>query len=237
MNATDFTVKIFADGADIAGIRKLAADPLIKGFTTNPTLMRKVGITDYEAFSKEVLDVIEGHPISFEVFADDDAEIERQALKIASWGDNVYVKIPVMTTNGVSTPVLAGRLASQGVQLNVTAMMTVQQVEEVLPSLEGGPASYVSLFAGRVADTGVDPIPMMIEALAIIAHEPQIELIWASPRELLNIVQANDIGCDVITVTHDLLGKLSGLGKDLHQFSLETVLMFHGDANASGFQL
>ena len=237
MNANDFTVKIFADGADIAGIRKLAADPLIKGFTTNPTLMRKVGITDYEAFSKEVLDVIEGRPISFEVFADNDAEIERQALKIASWGDNIYVKIPVMTTNGVSTAALAGRLASQGVQLNVTAMMTVQQVEEVLPSLEGGPASHVSLFAGRVADTGVDPIPMMKEVLAIIASEPQIELIWASPRELLNIVQANDIGCDVITVTHDLLGKLSGLGKDLHQFSLETVLMFHGDANASGFQL
>jgi transaldolase len=237
MNANDFTVKIFADGADIAGIRKLAADPLIKGFTTNPTLMRKVGITDYEGFSKEVLDVIEGRPISFEVFADDDAEIERQALKIASWGDNIYVKIPVMTTNGVSTAALAGRLASQGVQLNITAMMTVQQVEEVLPSLEGGPASYVSLFAGRVADTGVDPIPMMKEVLAIIAGEPQIELIWASPRELLNIVQANDIGCDVITVTHDLLGKLSGLGKDLHQFSLETVLMFHGDANASGFQL
>jgi transaldolase len=237
MNATDFTVKVFADGADIAGIRKLAADPLIKGFTTNPTLMRKVGITDYEAFSKEVLDVIEGRPISFEVFADDDAEIERQALKIASWGENIYVKIPVMTTNGVSTAPLAGRLASQGVQLNITAMMTVQQVEEVLPSLEGGPASYVSLFAGRVADTGVDPIPMMKEVLSIIASEPQIELIWASPRELLNIVQANDIGCDVITVTHDLLGKLSGLGKDLHQFSLETVLMFHGDANASGFQL
>jgi transaldolase len=237
MNATDFNVKIFADGADIAGIRKLAADPLIKGFTTNPTLMRKVGITDYEAFSKEVLDIIEGRPISFEVFADDDAEMERQALKIASWGDNVYVKIPVMTTNGVSTSVLAGRLAAQGIQLNVTAMMTVQQVEEVLPSLAGGPASYVSLFAGRVADTGVDPIPMMQEALSIIASEPQIELIWASPRELLNIVQANDIGCNVITVTHDLLGKLSGLGKDLHQFSLETVLMFHGDASASGFQL
>jgi transaldolase len=237
MNATDFTVKIFADGADIAGIRKLAADPLIKGFTTNPTLMRKVGITDYEAFSKEVLDIIEGRPISFEVFADEDAEMERQALKIASWGDNVYVKIPVMTTNGVATAALAGRLASQGVQLNVTAMMTVQQVEEVLPSLAGGPASYVSLFAGRVADTGVDPILMMKEVLSIIASEPQIELIWASPRELLNIVQANDIGCDVITVTHDLLGKLSGLGKDLHQFSLETVLMFHGDASASGFQL
>jgi transaldolase len=237
MNATDFTVKIFADGADIAGIRKLAADPLIKGFTTNPTLMRKVGITDYEAFSKEVLDIIEGRPVSFEVFADEDAEMERQALKIASWGDNVYVKIPVMTTNGVATAALAGRLASQGVQLNVTAMMTVQQVEEVLPSLAGGPASYVSLFAGRVADTGVDPILMMKEVLSIIASEPQIELIWASPRELLNIVQANDIGCDVITVTHDLLGKLSGLGKDLHQFTLETVLMFHGDASASGFQL
>jgi transaldolase len=237
MNANDFTVKIFADGADIAGIRKLAADPLIKGFTTNPTLMRKVGITDYEGFGKEVLDVIEGRPISFEVFADEDAEIERQALKIASWGENVYVKIPVMTTNGVSTADLAGHLASLGVQLNITAMMTVQQVEEVLPSLEGGPASYVSLFAGRVADTGVDPIPMMKEVLSIIASEPQIELIWASPRELLNIVQANDIGCDVITVTHDLLGKLSGLGKNLHQFSLETVLMFHGDASASGFQL
>ena len=179
MHASDFTVKIFADGADIAGIRKLAADPVIKGFTTNPTLMRKAGLTDYEGFSKEVLDVIEGRPISFEVFADDDDNMERQALKLASWGSNVYVKIPVMTTNGVSTSALAGRLAAQGVQLNVTAMMTVQQVEEVLPSLAGGPASYVSLFAGRVADTGVDPIPTMKEVLSIIASEPQIELIWA----------------------------------------------------------
>jgi transaldolase len=237
LSASDFTVKIFADGADLSGIRKLAADPVIKGFTTNPTLMRKVGITDYEAFGKDVLDIIGDRPISFEVFADDDASIERQALKLASWGSNVYVKIPVMTTNGVPTVELARRLAAQGVQLNVTAMMTLAQVEDVLPSLANGPASYVSLFAGRVADTGVDPIPMMKDVLSAIASQPQIELIWASPRELLNIVQANDIGCHVITVTHDLLGRLSGLGKDLTQFSLETVLMFHEDASASGYQL
>lgn len=237
LSAADFNVKIFADGADLAGIRKLADDPVITGFTTNPTLMRKAGISDYEGFAREVLEIIGDRPVSFEVFADDDENIERQALMLASWGSNVYVKIPVMTTNGVSTAPLAGRLAAQGVQLNVTAMMTLHQVEEVLPSLAGGPASYVSLFAGRVADTGVDPLPMMKEALALIASEPQIELIWGSPRELLNIVQANEIGCDVITVTHDLLSKLSGLGKDLHEFSLDTVRMFYGDASASGFQL
>jgi transaldolase len=236
-SASELKVKVFADGADIAGIQKLADDPFIKGFTTNPTLMRKVGITDYESFGRDVLEIIGDRPISFEVFADDATTMARQAIKLASWGSNVYVKIPVMTTNGVATTELAQHLANEGVQLNVTAMMTARQVEEVLPSLTGGPASYVSLFAGRVADTGVDPIPMMKQVLALIASEPQIELIWASPREVLNIVQADEIGCDVITVTHDLLAKLSGLGKDLTQFSLETVVMFHEDANASGFQL
>jgi transaldolase len=237
LSASELKVKVFADGADLTGIQKLAEDPVIKGFTTNPTLMRKAGVTDYESFGREVLDIIGDRPISFEVFADDASAMTRQALKLASWGSNVYVKIPIMTTNGVSTTELTSRLANEGVQLNVTAMMTIEQVEDVLPSLAEGPPSYVSLFAGRVADTGVDPIPMMRDVLALIAPHPQIELIWASPREVLNIVQANDIGCDVITVTHDLLAKLSGLGKDLTQFSLETVVMFHEDASASGFQL
>jgi transaldolase len=237
LRASELKVKVFADGADLAGIQKLAADPLIKGFTTNPTLMRKAGISDYESFAKDVLGIIGDRPISFEVFADDGEAMTKQALKLASWGPNVYVKIPVTTTNGDPTVELARHLAGEGVQLNVTAMMTVQQVEDVLPSLAGGPASYVSLFAGRVADTGVDPIPMMKQVLSIISAEPQVELIWASPREVLNIVQADEIGCDVITVTHDLLSKLSGLGKDLTQFSLETVVMFYEDASASGFQL
>jgi transaldolase len=237
VSSADFKVKVFADGADLGTIRRLAADPFIKGFTTNPTLMRKAGITDYETFGREMIEIVGNRPISFEVFADDAASIERQALKIAAWGPNVYVKIPVTTTDGVPTTGLVGHLASEGVQINVTAMMTVAQVEEVFPALAGGPPSYVSVFAGRIADSGRDPIPAMVETLKVIATEPQIELIWASPREVLNLVQADEIGCHVITVTHDLLAKLGGLGKDLTQFSLETVRMFFDDAKASGFGL
>jgi transaldolase len=235
--SADLKVKVFADGADLGTIRRLAADQFIKGFTTNPTLMRKAGITDYETFGREMIEIVGDRPISFEVFADDTASIERQALKIAAWGSNVYVKIPVTTTDGVPTTGLVGHLAGEGVQINVTAMMTVAQVEEVLPALAGGPPSYVSVFAGRIADSGRDPIPAMVDTLKVIATEPQIELIWASPREVLNIVQADEIGCHVITVTHELLGKLGGLGKDLTQFSLETVRMFFDDAKASGFGL
>jgi transaldolase len=230
-------VKLFADGADLTGILALYADPAIRGFTTNPTLMRQAGIDDYESFARSLLDAVPDRPISLEVFADDAADMERQAVKIASWGDNVYVKIPVTNTQREFMGPLLRRLVAQGVKVNVTAMMTVAQVERVLECIAGGPPAYVSVFAGRVADTGRDPIPIMCDTLRVLAPHPDIELIWASPREILNIVQADQIGCDIITVTHDLLKKIAGLGKDLDQFSLETVQMFHRDASESGFQL
>lgn len=228
-------VKIFADGADRAGIERLAADPLIAGFTTNPTLMRQVGIDDYEKFAREILDIVTDHPISFEVFSDDISEMERQALKIAAWAPNVNVKIPVTNTKGERTDVLLKRLVSQGTKVNVTALFTVQQVEWVASCLAEGPPCFVSVFAGRVADAGVDPLPIMRESLAVLRSYGNQELIWASPREVFNIVQAAEIGCDIITVTHDLLKKLPGVGKDLDQFSLETVKMFHDDAQSAGY--
>lgn len=230
-------VKIFADGADLEGIFRLAADPQIQGFTTNPTLMRQNGIIDYEPFAREVIQGIAGKPISLEVFADDFDEMERQALKIASWGDNVYVKIPVTNTKGERSGDLVKRLAGEGVQLNVTALFTVEQVTWVTEALAGGPSAFVSVFAGRIADAGVDPLPIMTESLEVMAGQPQLELIWASPREVFNIVQADQIGCHVITVTHDLLKKLPSIGKDLDVFSLETVQMFFNDASAAGYQL
>ena len=230
-------VKVFADGADRQGILDLYANPLIKGFTTNPTLMRAAGIADYEYFARDILEVVPDRPISFEVFADDAVEMERQALKIASWGDNVYVKIPVTNTEGESTFKLVERLSGDGVKLNVTALMTVQQVEHVAQPLVGGPPAYISVFAGRIADTGRDPIPIMREALEVLRDVPNCELIWASPRELLNVVQADEIGCHVITVTHDILKKLPILGKDLDLYSLETVQMFHRDAQAAAYEL
>jgi transaldolase len=233
----DFKVKLFADGADLKGMAQMYEKPWIKGFTTNPTLMRKAGIENYEAFAKQVLDMIPDRPISFEVFADDFPEMERQALKIASWGDNVYVKIPITNTRRESSAPLAKRLADRGVKLNVTALMTLEQVREITQVLAGGPPACVSIFAGRIADTGVDPVPIMCSALEVMRGHQNIELIWASPREVLNIVQADTIGCHIITVTNDLLAKLGGLGKDLAQFSLETVEMFHRDASASGFAL
>lgn len=236
LSASDLKVAIYADGAELESIRKLASNPLVKGFTTNPTLMRKAGITDYEAFCKNVLEFVT-LPISFEVFADDSENIERQARLIASWGSNVFVKIPVTTTDGTSTGPLVKSLAADGVQQNVTALMTVRQVEEVAGNLASGPDAFVSVFAGRIADTGRDPIPAMKASLAALAATPQLRLIWASPREVLNVVQASEIGCHVITVTHDLLAKLNGFGKNLDQFSLETVQMFANDAVASGFTL
>lgn len=234
---TDLRTKIFADGADEAGIVRLAADPIIRGFTTNPTLMRAAGIEDYEAFARRVLDRVPGFPISFEVFADEFDEMERQARRIAAWGDSVYVKIPITNTRGEPSGDLLHRLAADGVHLNVTALLTLDQVACAAEWLSGGPSSFISVFAGRIADTGRDPVPLMRRALEIMAPQPQLELIWASPREILNVMQADEIGCHVITVTHDLLKKLSLIGRDLAEFSLDTVRMFHRDASAAGFRL
>lgn len=231
------SVKIFADGAEKASMLKLYANPQIQGFTTNPTLMRKAGITDYEAFARDILMAIPDRPISFEVFADDFEEMERQAERIATWGENVYVKIPVTNTRGESSAGLVRRLAARGVKQNVTALMTLEQVRVVTEALSAGPAANISVFAGRVADTGVDPLPLMRTALEIMRPYTQLELIWASPRELLNIVQASEIGCHIITVTSDILNKLPLIGKDLGEYSLDTVKMFRNDALASGFGL
>jgi transaldolase len=233
----ELQVKIFADGADLASILELARHPWIKGFTTNPTLLRKAGVKDYESFGRQLTRQIPDRPFSFEVFSDDFDEMEAQALAIASWGQNVYVKIPITNTRGQSSAPLIRRLAHQGVKLNITALMTVEQVDAVLPGLKHGPPSCISIFAGRVADAGRDPLPILCGALARIRPFPQIELIWASPRELYNIVQADTIGCHIITVTHDLLRKLPLLGKDLNEYSLDTVKMFFDDARAAGFTL
>jgi transaldolase len=231
-------VKLFADGADLAGMKEMAANPMIKGFTTNPTLMRKAGITDYRAFARAVLDGIPSHPISFEVFSDDFPEMERQALEIASWGKNVYVKIPVTNTKRESSVGLVRTLAAKGVKQNVTAVFTHEQVREMAAVLKGGPASVISVFAGRIADSGRDPKPHMVEALKLCrAADPKIELLWASPREVFNVAEAESVGCDIITATPDLLKKIENFGKDLGDFSLETVEMFYRDAKAAGYQL
>jgi transaldolase len=233
----DLNVKIFADGADLDAILALAAEPHISGFTTNPTLMWKAGLTDYEEFARRLLERITTHPISFEVFADDAEEMRRQARMIATWGDNVYVKIPVSTTGGESMAPLVRELSEDGVKVNVTAVFTTAQVELLTEAVKDGAPSYISVFAGRVADAGVDPVPLMAKAVDIMVAAPRSELIWASPREILNIVQADRIGCHVITVTNDLLKKLPLLGKDLLQYSLETVQMFRRDALSAGFTL
>lgn len=230
-------VKIFADGANLDGILDLYRNPYITGFTTNPTLMRKSGISDYERFSRQVLEHITDRPISFEVFSDEFDEMERQARKIASWGRNVYVKIPVTNTRHESSAELVHCLASEGIQLNVTALMTLEQVSLISKALEGYAPSYISVFAGRIADTGRDPMPLMKEAVEIMAPYATQELIWASPRELLNIFHADEIGCHIITVTHDLLKKLSLVGKELDEFSLDTVKMFYEDALKAGYRL
>ncbi len=231
------SVKIFADGADLAGMLELYRQPYIKGFTTNPTLMRKAGITDYRGFAKEVLAAIPDRPISFEVFSDEFSEMERQAQEIASWGENVYVKIPVTNTKGESAADLVRQLSHAGVKLNVTALLSLAQVRDIVAAVAGGAPSCISVFAGRVADTGYDPVPLMTAAVEMLKVAPTAELIWASPRELLNIFQADAIGCHIITVTHDILKKLSNVGRDLEDYSLDTVKMFHTDATQAGFVL
>lgn len=233
----DLRVKIFADGADLPGMIEMASKPHIAGLTTNPTLMRKAGITDYRSFAQQAVAAIPDKPISFEVFSDDFAEMEAQAYEIASWGPNVFVKIPVTNTRGESATRLIRRLANSGVRQNVTALMTLEQVNDVSVALADGSESYISVFAGRVADTGRDPLPMMADAVELMKRYPRQQLIWASPRELLNIFQADEIGCHVITVTNDLLKKLELVGKDLNLYSLETVKMFYDDACKAGFSL
>lgn len=237
IKSSSLKVKIFADGADKDGILALARDPRIKGFTTNPTLMRKAGIKDYEAFARDILYEITDRPISFEVFSDDFDDMERQARMIAAWGDNVYVKVPITNTRRESAVPMVGRLGAAGVKLNVTAMFTQAQVDAVVQVLADVPTAYLSVFAGRIADAGLDPVPAMRAALEAMARNPGLELIWASPREVFNVVQADQVGCHIITVTHDLLRKLPGLGKDLNDFSLETVKMFYDDACAAGYRL
>lgn len=234
---SELRVQVFADGADKASMLELYRQPYIKGFTTNPTLMRKAGITDYERFAREMLKHIPDRPISFEVFADDENEMERQARKIARWGSNVYVKIPVTNTRREPMHKLIRRLSADGIQINATALLALDQVRQVAQALKGGAPSYISVFAGRVADTGRDPVPLMRSALEIMAPEPKCQLVWASPRELLNIFQADEIGCHIITVTSDVLKKISLIGKDLLDYSLETVQMFHDDAAHSGYKL
>jgi transaldolase len=230
-------VKLFADGADLSGIKEMASNPAIRGFTTNPTLMRKAGVADYKAFALQVLQIVGGRPISFEVFADDFDTMEKQALEIASWGKNVNVKIPVTNTKGEFCGPLVERLSRAGVQLNVTAVMTLDQVKRITDRLATDTPAIVSVFAGRIADTGRDPLPLMNEAVGILKSKPRAELIWASPRELLNIFQADSIGCQIITATNDILKKLSLVGKELDAYSLETVEMFYKDAKAAGYTI
>lgn len=234
---SELKIKLFADGADKAQILQAQANPLIKGFTTNPTLMRAAGVKDYESFAREILASVTDKPISFEVFADEFAEMERQAHKIAGWASNVYVKIPITNTRRESSVELIRRLSHSGVKLNVTAILSLEQVRITAEALAGGAPSVVSVFAGRVADTGLDPVPLMTDAMKLVSPHAGMELLWASPRELLNIFQANDVGCQIITATDSVLSKLKVVGKDLDDYSLETVQMFYNDAAHSGYQL
>lgn len=234
---SDLTIKLFADGADKAGMLALHANPLIQGFTTNPTLMRKAGVTDYETFAREVIEAIPDRPISFEVFSDDLKDMRRQACKISQWGHNVYVKIPVTNTAGESSAALVRDLACTGVKVNVTAVLTLEQVCRMSEALAGGPPSIISVFAGRIADTGIDPVPVLAAARKAMRPYGNMELLWASCRELLNIFQADDIGCHIITVTNDILKKLPLVGKDLEELSRDTVTMFREDAAKAGYQL
>lgn len=233
----NLNVKIFADGASLDEIRRLYREPWVRGFTTNPSLMRKDGVSVYESFAAELVDAVPDRPLSFEVIADDFAEMERQALKIGGWGGNVYVKIPISNTRGESSIPLIARLAKQGIKQNVTAIMTLEQVKATAEALAGGPSSFVSVFAGRIADSGRDPVPVMAEAMEILRPYPHEELLWASSREVLNIMQADAIGCHIITVTNGLLSKLGSIGKSLEEFSLDTVKMFYNDASQSGYVL
>lgn len=234
----DLKIKIFADGADKKSLLELAKQEWVAGFTTNPTLMKKAGIHNYKAFALEILAEIQDRPISFEVFSDDFNEMKRQALEIRSWGSNVYVKIPITNTKGESSIPLVQELSHMGVQLNVTAVFTLEQTLQAAQALKGGAPSVISIFAGRIADTGRNPTPIMEAALAICkAAGNYSELLWASPRELYNIIEADKAGCNIITVSHDVLAKLGTLDKDLNQFSLETVQMFYNDATKAGFTL
>jgi len=233
----ELSVKIFADGADLAGMLALYRQPYIKGFTTNPTLMRKAGIADYRAFALDILRAIPDRPISFEVFSDDFEGMERQAREIARWGDNVYVKIPVTTTLGESSARLIRTLTRVGVKVNVTALLALDQVRDVCAALAGGAPACISMFVGRVADTGRDPVPLMAAAVELLRLHPNVELIWASPRELLNVFQADTVGCHIITATNDILAKLGLVGRNLREYSLETVKMFRDDALKAGFSL
>ena len=233
----NFNVKLFADGADKDGMLEMYANPLISGFTTNPTLMKIAGVDNYKSFAQDILSHINDKPISFEVFSDDFIEMEQQGLEIASWGNNVNVKIPITNTKAESSVKLIDNLSNLGVSVNVTAMMTADQVRSVLPALSKGPGGYVSVFAGRIADAGFDPLPVMSEVIELLKDYPNIELIWASPRELYNVVQADNIGCHIITATNNILKKLPTLGKNLDQFSLETVQMFYNDAKSAGYTL
>lgn len=230
-------VKLFADGAEKAGMLEMYKNPLISGFTTNPTLMNKAGISDYKDFALDILNIIKDKPVSLEVFSDNFKDMERQALEIASWGENVNVKIPITNTEAKPSVDLIARLSSKGVKINVTAMMTVKQVLSVLPALTLGPGGYVSVFAGRIADAGIDPLPIMHEVVNMLKEYQNIELIWASPRELYNVVQADSIGCHIITATNTILKKLPTLGKNLTEFSLDTVKMFYQDACAAGYSI
>jgi len=234
----DLHIKIFADGADKDGMLRLYRDPLIKGMTTNPTLMRKVGIKDYEKFAQEILEVVKDKPISFEVFSDDFADMRRQALKISRWQSNVYVKIPITNTKGESSVPLIGELVKSGVQLNITAILTLDQTKGVATQLSPDLPAVVSVFAGRIADTGVDPLPLMKQCRDVLRHLPKAELLWASVREVLNIFQAAESGSHIVTVTHDVLAKAQKMaGMDLADLSLDTVKMFYNDAQAAGFTL
>lgn len=235
--AANLTIAIYADGADVRDMVAARDGGVVKGFTTNPTLMRKSGVTDYAAFARQALDATGGMPISFEVFADEFDEMERQARLIATWGEGVYVKIPITNTAGQSSIPLIARLSAAGVKLNITAILTLDQVREVVEALDAATPAIVSVFAGRIADTGVDPVPLMREAARICADKPKAELLWASPRELLNIFQADEVGCHIITVTADILKKLAMVGKPLDELSLDTVKMFYNDAAAAGFKL
>jgi len=237
LNVGQFKIKIFADGADLDGIKEMSENPMISGFTTNPTLMRKAGVSDYKAFALDVLSIVTDRPVSFEIFADDFPTMERQAYEIASWGKNVNVKIPVTNTQGVFSGSLIKKLSRDGVTINVTALMTLNQVLQVCELLESDTPAMVSLFAGRIADTGRDPVPIMSDAVKLLSARPKAELIWASPREVLNVFQAEGVGCHIITATHDILKKLSIVGKDLDLFSLETVKMFYDDGCLAGYKI
>ena len=233
----NFKIKMFADGADIGEIQKLRQNPKVSGFTTNPTLLAKSGVVDYPAFAKEAARIAYPHPISFEVFSDDLDEMYDQAKKIYTWGENIYVKIPVTNTKGISTGPLVSKLANEGVALNVTALMTIKQVSEVCSNLRSDVPSVVSVFAGRIADAGIDPIPVMSESLGITNELEKCELLWASPREILNLIQAESVGCQIITMTPDLWKKMDNLGINLDEFSLATVKMFYDDAVKSNLKI